>query len=80
MLARLIKIGDATSQWLNTALFLGHPNESISGRAYREGWPGELWINLLFSPFEQDHCKKAYENDISYAAGILAKHRDRDEQ
>ena len=32
------RLGDATSQWWNVCLFNGQPNESISGRSYRQGW------------------------------------------
>lgn len=71
----LIRVGDATSQWFNTAFFGGHPNESISGRAYRERRPWLSLIDWLLRPLGKDHCKSAYDNDISYAASILAKHR-----
>lgn len=73
MLQRLIRIGDATSQWFNT-LFGGHPNESISGRAYREKRPWEKWINMLLW-FDKDHCRVSYENDVKYAARLLVQHR-----
>ena len=73
MLDYFIHLGDATSQWFNT-LFGGHPNESISGRAYREKKWYERYINLLLW-FDKDHCRVAYENDVSYAAKLLAQHR-----
>ena len=69
----LIRIGDATSQWVNS-LFGGHPNESISGRAYRENKPWRKWIDALLW-FDRDHCKTAYLNDVKYAAQLLARHK-----
>ncbi len=68
MTSRLYKIGDALSQLVNVALLPMHhettANESISGRAYRCGWRRtEAVINWLFSPWETDHCRKAFEAD-----------------
>ena len=71
---RLIKLGDATSQLINAVVFDGSCNESISGRAYREKKWYERYINLLLW-FDKDHCRVAYENDVSYAAKLLAQHR-----
>jgi len=77
----LIRVGDATSQWLNVVLLLSqNPNESISGRAYRmqNVW---LWnkirisIDWLASPLEADHCKKAYDADVSKAAKLMRNQR-----
>jgi len=62
----LIGCGDALSQLVNKVAFNGHPNESLSGRSYREGLITEKWIDALF--FWQDrHCKKAYENDVLWS-------------
>lgn len=66
---RMIRIGDATSQLVNT-LFGGHPNESISGRAWREQRPWRIWIDRLLW-FDKDHCKTSYENDLKYAKQIV---------
>ena len=72
----IIHVGDATSQWVNTVFLLGDPNESISGRAYRMNhhfvWGIiEKVINWLLSPFEQNHCQKAYDADYDRAARLL---------
>lgn len=73
---RLMKIGDALSQLANVA-FLPNvhqttANESISGRAHRMGWTRvEKAIDLLFSPFEKDHCRLSYEADKIRAAEYL---------
>jgi len=55
---------DALSQLLNTWLFCGDPDESISGRCYRERrWSLVSVINGIF--FWQDHhCRLAYNEDL----------------
>jgi len=77
----LIRVGDGISQFLNVAVLFGtNPNESISGRAYRmqNVW---VWskvrivIDWLFLPFENDHCKKAHDADISRAAQLMRNQR-----
>lgn len=74
--SRIIKIGDALSQLLNVALLPNHKdttaNESISGRAHRCGWKRtEKFINLIFSAWEKDHCRLAYEADNERAINTL---------
>ena len=77
----LIRIGDATSQWLNVVFLLSkNPNESISGRAYRmrrcSGWKQVRYlIDIVFLPFEKDHCKASYDADLKRAAIMLANKR-----
>lgn len=72
-----IRCGDALSQLLNVVIFLSeNPNESLSGRSYRmrRNW---FWgkmlvvIDLLFRPFESNHCRKAHENDVRRASILL---------
>ena len=68
----LIRVGDALSQRLNVMLLNGHPNESLSGRAFRTK---SLWysvIDLIFW-FDPQHCRTAYENDLQYAEQLLAE-------
>ena len=78
MLNLLIHTGDALSQLANTLLLAGDPNESISGRAYRCGWRRtEAIIDWLFSPFQANHCLKAYTNDVKRARRLLAEHEAR---
>lgn len=69
-------IGDALSQLANVALLpmsrSTSANESISGRAHRCGWRRtEAFIDWLFSPFEKDHCRRAYEADLHRARKLL---------
>lgn len=82
---RLIKMGDALSQLCNVTLLSRHnetnANESISGRAYRCGWKKtEKVINWLFLPFEQDHCKRAFENDLLRAKELITEHPQKSPQ
>lgn len=74
---RFIKVGDAVSQLLNVLLLPRHKdtdaNESISGRSYRCGWDrARKVIDFVFSPFEKDHCRKAFESDVLRAEKLLA--------
>jgi hypothetical protein len=72
MTPRLIRLGDATSQFLNVLLFNGDPNHSISGDAYRfKRERLRRAIDYLFSPWEAEHCKNAYEHDVSKASRLL---------
>ena len=48
----------------------GHPDETLSAAAYRTERKNRLLgitfrplIDLLFRPFEKDHCRKAYESE-----------------
>lgn len=72
-----IRVGDAISQLLNVAIFLGtNPNESVSGRSWRLKHQ-LFWglmakaIDFAASPFETDHCKKAHEADFQRALNAV---------
>ena len=72
MTFRLIRLGDAVSQLANVLIFNGDPNYSMSGDAYRyKRKRFEKFVNFIFSPFEKDHCRKAYENDVAKAYKLL---------
>lgn len=62
----LIRIGDALSQLGNVVFFNGHPNESISGRCWREQLFWYKVIDLIFW-FDKDHCKASFKKDLIYA-------------
>lgn len=69
-----IKLGDAVSQFLNVLIFNGDPNYSISGDAYRYNRKYlQAFIDLIFSPFEINHCYNAYQNDINKAKKLIAE-------
>lgn len=63
----------AFSQLFNVIFLLGHPNESISGRSYREDWASMKWINRLFF-WQVNHCKSAYTNDLKWSKNYLDAH------
>jgi hypothetical protein len=75
---RLARLGSVASQFVNVLLFNGHPDESCSGRAHRQGTIGgkTRWllyvavINRVFF-WEADHCAAAHREDIAFAHAIL---------
>jgi hypothetical protein len=76
---RIVKIGSALSQLINVALFPHHvettPNESVSGRAYRQSLAIEQWIDAVF--FWQSnpkHCERAYLSDLERAKAFQIQH------
>ena len=77
----LIGVGDVASQVLNTVVFRGNSNETVSGRSFRlkEDW---FWgvlqkaIDLACSPFQNQHCKKAHLMDTRRAQHIVNQARD----
>lgn len=66
----LIRLGDALSQFINVLVFNGHPNESISGRAWRTRSRWYVVINTVLW-FDKGHCEAAHINDINYAKQLL---------
>lgn len=70
MIKYLIRIGDALSQLLNVVLLGGHPNESLSGRAWRTQSVWHKVIDLVLW-FDKDHCRTAYINDLHYAYELI---------
>lgn len=77
------KAATLISQAANALLLGGHVDETVSGRAYRQGVlqspPSPRWararriIDRLFW-FDPDHCRKSHEADIAFARAILAHH------
>jgi len=72
---RLVRLLDATSQWLNVLLLNGNANESISGRAYRCGWRTAERVIDTLAFWEDDHCRLAYLTDIARADKLLKENR-----
>lgn len=73
MKQRLLHIGIAVDQLLYVLLTLGagSPDETLSAAAYRTEqagkWLGRVFrplIDLLFWPFERDHCETAYLSEL----------------
>lgn len=67
----LKRVWSALSQLINVVLLMGEPNESISGRCYREPWPRAMAIiNALFF-WQVNHCRSAYTKDLEWAKNYL---------
>lgn len=67
----LVRVGNALSQLLNVALLNGHPNESISGRCYREGWTtAQKVIDTIFW-FDPEHCMSSHLNERVWCRLII---------
>lgn len=74
----LVRLGDAVSQLVNVAFFFSdNPNESLSGRAWRNRNKSRFWgkmmlvLDVVFWVFEREHCKKSHEADLDRAAKFL---------
>jgi hypothetical protein len=75
---RLARLGTVASQGINVFAFNGHPKESLSGRAHRQGTIGGKTRWLLYVAlidriwfWEPDHCAAAHAEDIAFAHAIL---------
>jgi hypothetical protein len=73
-----IKLGDATSQFLNVLILNGDPNHSISGDAWRfNRHKTRAVLDWLFRPLEKDHCYKAHLHDVRKATKLAQEWTDR---
>ena len=76
-LGYVTRVGDATSQLVNVALFWGdNANESVSGRSHRLKDKHKAWAWLGASidyVFDENHCERAYNNDVARAAKTLSE-------
>ena len=74
---RWLRLATLISQAGNVILFDGCEDETISGRAWREGEACPVWyrrrkfIDRLFW-FDYDHCRKSHEVDLENAARFFA--------
>jgi len=65
---RLFRCGDALSQFFNVLLLNGDPNESISGRSYRQSWTtAAAMIDFLLGEY---HCRDSFYNDVKRAKAL----------
>lgn len=74
MLDWLVRILNAVSQLGNVVFLNGHPNESISGRSYRENWKLRHVIDVILW-FDEDHCMNSHLNERVWARHILSLDR-----
>lgn len=75
--AYFLRVGDALSQLGNVIIGGGNPNESISGRAWRQrrrfGWKqARIIIDFIFLPFHKGHCQAVARNDVQRARALIA--------
>lgn len=70
-----IRVGDALSQFVNVLVLNGHPNESLSGRAWRVNSRWRFLIDAVLW-FDPDHCETAYLNDLAYAKTLISEDQD----
>ena len=76
-LGYVTRVGDATSQLINvTILFGDNANEYVSGRSHRLKDKSKAWALLGASidyVFDENHCERAYNNDVARAAKTLSE-------
>lgn len=72
MINYVINIATCLSQLLNTVVFNGDPNETLSGRCWREQrwWAVKLIDTLFF--FQNEHCLHSHLADRIFARKVLA--------
>lgn len=64
-LARVLAVCSAA---VNVVVFRGHPNDTLSARAYREErHTARRVIDRLFARWEPDHCRKSHQSDCAWA-------------
>ncbi|OXE36894.1 MAG: pseudouridine synthase [Phenylobacterium zucineum] len=65
----ILRVLIALDQLINVVICNGEPDETMSSVAYRMEQQGRFWgfmrpvIDLLFRPFQKDHCRLAYESE-----------------
>lgn len=69
---------DSLSQMFNVLIFNGDANSSISGDSYKYNirWRIRI-IDFIFSPWQKDHCKGAYQKDVMLAYMLIEEHETR---
>ena len=75
---RLVRLAALASQLLNVVIFNGSPDETVSGRAYRQGglqgdarWDNlRKLINKAFF-WQPDHCRKSHQQDVRMAKALV---------
>lgn len=82
MSSRLLRLAALVSQAANVVLFDGYADETISGRAWREGELGgdPVWhrrrvlIDRLFWTllWQAHHCRESHQRDVEFALLILS--------
>lgn len=69
MTSYFLRVLIALDQLANVAICNGEPDETMSSAAWRMERDGHWWgfmrrvIDALASPWQQDHCRKAFESE-----------------
>lgn len=83
--SRFIRLCVLTSQALNVIAFNGSPDETVSGRAWREGATCPVWearrirIDRVFACLpvvgHENHCQRSHLKDVAFAEMITENPR-----
>jgi len=64
-----------TSQFINSQFLLGHPNETVSARAWRNRHKrlGAIAVAILDRVFfwEDNHCMNSHVEDLLFAKSLM---------
>ena len=78
-----INLGTILSQLLNTTVFAGDPDQTVSARPYVSKDKSKFWkvmyyaIETIFYPFDGGlHCYKSHQKDINNAKKVIEKYSD----
>ena len=57
-----------SSRWVNAVILCGYPTETLSGRAWRDGWWVTVWaLDNFWRWFgEKDHCYNSWIIDVTH--------------
>ena len=78
-MTRFTKMMAALSQLLNCWFLGGEPNETISGRAFRQRHTSKSWgsayrvVNAIFF-WQDDHCYESYYADVTESRLVVKRH------
>ena len=68
-----VRTGTALSQVINAMIFGGHPNVSLSTRAFYDQHKSRFWMLVRIMAdaiFGQGHCEQSREEDRAFARDI----------
>lgn len=79
---RWLRLAALGSQLINVLLFNGSPDETVSGRAYRQGvlmqhagWARARRVIDRVFWWDGEHCYKSHMQDVRMAEAITALYR-----
>ena len=68
-----VRAGTALSQLINAAVFGGHPNVSLSTRAWHDQHKSRFWFAVRVAAdwlFGEGHCERSCEEDLVFAHDV----------